>query len=95
MIDYEALGKYTASKEQLTDLIIKRNEILSMLSALMESISFSRNDFVFDFNNVHAQEILTQVIPVCEDIRKLVNEINDLAGKCSKPIVTIKMPPLK
>lgn len=92
MTDYNALGRYTDAKDKLTDLLMKRDEILRELERLAKlpmGGSQLTAGIVQNFNVAKAQELVSKLSELTGNINSTIAEINMNAEKAGKfPIKT-------
>lgn len=88
MENFEALGRYTAAKDQAETFLMHRDNALKQLSgAALKGVmsGYMSGRFAEDFNVPKAQEALKNAIEANDNMLSAIDEANRNANDCGKP----------
>jgi len=91
MNEYEALGRYTAFKEEAERWARERNKHLSDLKSLIVNVTGfdGANAFTHGFNDDRAAEILAKAAHANREMLAAVAQLNEAAAACGKPTIKV------
>lgn len=91
MTEYEALGRYTAFREEAERWARERNKHLSDLKSLLMHVLGIEGMTAFShgFDEDRAAEILSKVAHANREMLSAVAQLNAAAADCGKPTVKV------
>src|SRR4051812_8213528 len=84
--NYEALGRYTAAKEQADHFRSQRHNLLADLQLQLQRAAIDVNDYPrTEFDVQKARELLDRIDDAQQNMTTAINEANIHADACKKP----------
>ncbi len=89
MMEYEALGRYTAHREEAERWARERNRLLSDLKLMIQTASAFEDGrgYAYEFNEDKAQDLLTKAVEAQHALRVAIAAANEAASSCGKPAI--------
>lgn len=91
MQDYEALGRYVTAEEVARKLARERDKKLAELARMIGIVTgtHSSSYLAQDFDAIQAQQLLSEVAELHQNMLAAVNDANSYADACGRPKLQI------